>query len=396
MPYASNVPIREKTHSGVFPAGAGENAARGIDMKNSRTDFVYRYAMNFIEERRFSNESKMPSENALSLRLSVSRDTVRAAYERLTAEGYLVRVQGSGTYIRKDKAVEFSRTEGRTGGRIGLILQGKTISPSEAMIDGIKSVFERSHKKLFVYLTDNRFFNERKFLQTLDERSFDGLIVDGVKSGMIEANLDCYRRLWERKKCVIFYNNYYRDLHFPRVTVNNSLASRYLVNELIRAGHRRVIGIFLYDNVQSTQKFQGMLDALRSHGAEFTDDQVLWLSSDEVNTKKAMHDIASFIRRSRGYTALVCVNERICRIAVNIIREMGMRIPDDLSLVCYDFAGTDYENTGITCTLHRGRDLGVHLASQLSSMIRDESIDENKYSYVMSPILYRGNSIRGL
>ena len=46
--------------------------------------------------------------------------------------------------------------------------------------------------------------------------------------------------------------------------------------------------------------------------------------------------------------------------------------------------------------LHRGRDLSVHLISQLSSMIRDESIDENKYSYVMSPILYRGNSIRGL
>ena len=45
----------------------------------------------------------IPSERQLSADLGVSRLTLRAALDELAQEGYLVRRQGSGTYVQRPK-----------------------------------------------------------------------------------------------------------------------------------------------------------------------------------------------------------------------------------------------------------------------------------------------------
>ena len=48
-----------------------------------KSETVYLWVRAYIEENRFSSNSKIPSENALCRRLSVSRETVRRALDRL-------------------------------------------------------------------------------------------------------------------------------------------------------------------------------------------------------------------------------------------------------------------------------------------------------------------------
>src|ERR1700746_647394 len=47
--------------------------------------------------------ASIPSERQLSVNLSVSRLTVRAALEELVREGYLVRRRGAGTFVAEPK-----------------------------------------------------------------------------------------------------------------------------------------------------------------------------------------------------------------------------------------------------------------------------------------------------
>jgi GntR family transcriptional regulator / MocR family aminotransferase len=56
---------------------------------------------------------KLPSTRELSQRLSVSRNTVLAAYEQLTSEGYLKGSHGSGTYVACELPEPFLKTETR-------------------------------------------------------------------------------------------------------------------------------------------------------------------------------------------------------------------------------------------------------------------------------------------
>jgi len=58
-------------------------------------------------------------------------------------------------------------------------------------------------------------------------------------------------------------------LPFPNlssVTADDTQAARMAVNRLIQAGHRRIAGIFIYDNYQSVEKFQGMAETMRKYG----------------------------------------------------------------------------------------------------------------------------------
>lgn len=81
---------------------------------DGKAKMVYLWVLAYIEENKFSNNSKIPSENALSRRLEVSRETVRRALDRLVQEDLLRRVKGSGTYINKEAAL--SREPGGSGG----------------------------------------------------------------------------------------------------------------------------------------------------------------------------------------------------------------------------------------------------------------------------------------
>ena len=48
----------------------------------------------------------IPSERQLSADLGVSRLTLRAALDELAQEGYLVRRQGSGTYVQRPRGTD--------------------------------------------------------------------------------------------------------------------------------------------------------------------------------------------------------------------------------------------------------------------------------------------------
>lgn len=77
-----------------------DNEARG-----SRTDEVHRFLTAAIERGDYATGSQLPSENALALRLEVSRPVVREAVSRLAAEGLVQVERGRGTFVRERKVV---------------------------------------------------------------------------------------------------------------------------------------------------------------------------------------------------------------------------------------------------------------------------------------------------
>ena len=216
-------------------------------VSDRKSEQVYRWLLAYIDENKFSGNQKLPSENALCRRLNVSRETVRVAMDQLVQEGLIYRVKGSGTYFNKDQALSRELSDKNAKWKIGLILQGQDPNANSKLIDGIRSVLAEQRVDLHIFLTDNKFSNERRCLQTVVHQNFQGFIVDGVKASIMSPNLDCYQELYRRRIPVIFYNNYYKNLRYPRVIVNDMECAEKLVGRLIQAGHKRIAGIFVYD-----------------------------------------------------------------------------------------------------------------------------------------------------
>lgn len=354
---------------------------------------VYRWLLAYIDENKFSGNQRLPSENALCHRLNVSRETVRVAMGQLISEGLIYRVKGSGTFFYKDQAISRELSDDQAHWKIGLILQGQDPKANSVLMDGIRSVLSQHRVDLHVFLTDNKFCNERRCLQTVVHQNFQGFIVDGVKASIMNPNLDCYKELYRRRIPVIFYNNYYKDLRYPRVIVNDMVCAQELVGRLIRAGHRRIAGIFIYDNYQSVEKFQGMAQTMRNHGVEMKDHYIKWCISDEAHNAQYARSIEKFLRNLPKCTAIVCCNYMIYCLVRQALDKMGKTIPEDYSVVCFDYSSEDPAVEGVTCSITPSYEMGVELGLRLMRMIAHKDCDDRGYSYVMMPKIYEGCSI---
>lgn len=356
---------------------------------------VYRWIISYIDENRFTENLKLPSEYAICMKFGVSRETVRAALEPLLREGIIYRVQGSGTYVNKESVLGW---DGETGSKkvsmkIGLILQGQDIHANDQLICGVKQILREDMVDLRVFLTDNKFSNERRCLQTVMHQNFSGFIVDGVKASLLNPNLDCYKELHRRGIPIIFYNNYYKNLKFPRVIVNDVLCADKLITYLIQSGHRDIAGIFLCDNYQSVEKFQGTVEAMHRHGIDFQDDAFKLCLSCDLNDPAFHKTVEKFIRSILKYKAIVCCNYMIYQIVRTVLEKMYKQIPEEYSLVCFDYSGGKLENEKIICSIHQGEELGKQAAKRLLNMIQDKTCDDRGYSFVLRPKICIGESL---
>ena len=354
---------------------------------------VYQFLLAYIDENKFSGNLKLPSENALCRRLDVSRDTVRCAMTQLQSEGMIYRLQGSGTYFNKDMALSRELDSGSAKIKIGLILQGQDTDANSQLINGVKSVISSSDVDLRIFFTDNRFANERRCLQTVVHQNFQGFIIDGVKASIMNPNEDCYEHIYRRRIPIIFYNNYYKSMRYPKVIVNDFLCAERLVNILIRAGHRHIAGIFVYDNYQGVEKFQGMYATMMKNGLEFRDDYVKWAISSEAHSEGFARSIAHFLKGLPKCTAIVCCNYMIYRTVCQVLEQCGKRIPEDYSVVCFDYTSDAWEKEGITCSIHQGFQIGCQVGTRLMQMIKRHDCEDHGYSLALPPLIYTGNSV---
>ena len=89
--------------------------------------FLYREIYQAIREQIASGElgpeDKLPTEDELARRYSVSKITVKKALEMLKDDGLILRVQGRGTFVRKIEPVESARETPPRSRLIGLVLE---------------------------------------------------------------------------------------------------------------------------------------------------------------------------------------------------------------------------------------------------------------------------------
>lgn len=86
----------------------------------------------------------------------------------------------------------------------------------------------------------------------------------------------------------------------------------------------------------------------------------------------------------------------IYKLVRQVLNHKGKHVPEDYSLVCFDYSGQDWAAEGITCSVHQGYTIGSKVASQLLKMIHRRDHEQYDYSLVLQPTIYVGAPIRNL
>lgn len=314
-----------------------------------------------IREGRFPKT--LPTEQALCAQFQVSRQTVRQALSLLEAERLIDRRQGSGSHVREQKEPEIGR-------RLSIAVVTTYISDYifPSILREIESVCSENNSAPLLFATQNRFDNERKILLTLlGMEQLDGVLVEGTQTGLPNPNIKLYQKLLDRGVPLVFMHGNYEQLPDTlSVLDDNAAGGRMLVDYLYGKGHRKIGGIFKYDDIQGRQRFMGYLDAMQELGLPVEDRNILWYSTDQK--ERFMRDgipesWADGLLSS--CSAVVCYNDEIAARVISYLGKKGFAVPGDVAVVSFD--NSQYSEMSlprITSLSHRQYNVG-RLAAEL-------------------------------
>lgn len=320
-----------------------------------------------IKENAIQPGSKIPSENKLSSMFDISRHTVRRAISELENEGWLAASQGKGTFVRGNR-----KKRNRPSHIIGIVTTYLDDYIFPSIIRGMDEVLGPNGYSMVLGCTGNRFEKEKACLDNLLQRNIDGIIVETTKSALANPNIENFQ---EFNKCgipIVFIHGKYEGVDASVVLEDDEEAGFMAASHLLQLGHRKVGGLFKMDDYQGHARYQGFLKAHIQYGVPFCDNRVLWFDTKDLHykLKKPPNELIDNFLDS--LTSIVCYNDQVCLKLIDIVREKGTHIPDELSLVSFDDSELAVASeVKLTTVAHPKELLGKEAAYMMLKMISE-------------------------
>lgn len=341
-----------------------------MEDKRLKYQELIKYLNNLIETDKLHPGDKLPSENYLAKMFQISRQTVRHAIGIMEEDGKVDRIRGSGTYVRDPKALISEKRN-----RIAVVTTYVDSYIFPKTIQGIEKVLFEEGYSVQIAFTNNTVERERSVLEDIISREdVAGVIVEGTKSGLPNPNIGLYKKLQEKRIPILFINTFYPEIAAPHVSLNDEEAAKLAVKYLLKKGHTQIGMIMKLDDGQGRLRYLGYVKAMEEAGLPISDSRMVWIDTDDFKQLSLCMD--KILARIANCTAILCYNDMVAFQLVNLLKERGLRIPEQLSLVGIDDSDLARMcEPPITSLPHPKEKLGAKAAENLLELIKNHKYD---------------------
>ncbi|MBI4927334.1 MAG: LacI family DNA-binding transcriptional regulator [Anaerolineae bacterium] len=153
------------------------------------------------------------------------------------------------------------------------------------------------------------------------------------------------------------------------VLVDQQHGTRLAVEHLLELGHRKIAAIngsvdHYYD---ARLRRATLLEVLEEHNLKLVAEE-----TGNFSIQSGFDAARRLLEKDPGFTALFCANDEMALGAIRAIKDCGLRVPEDISVVGFDdqyFAG--YCDPPLTTIRQDFEALGAHSFQQLLSLLKD-------------------------
>jgi DNA-binding LacI/PurR family transcriptional regulator len=211
---------------------------------------------------------------------------------------------------------------------IGYIVDNLSWSYFSELAECVQAVTEEYDYHSYVYSSLKNPENERKGIESFFARGVEGLLISAMEA---EENMPIYRDLAERNFPVVFLNDI-PGLEADAVITDNFLGTTKAIEHLKLLGHRKIMFVGPKEDTSfKVQRLTAYRHALRQN--ENLDDLVWCEEDDPLCGYRA---VKSGLFSSTRPSAIFAHNDIIALGVYRGLNEIGLKIPDDVSIVGYD------------------------------------------------------------
>ena len=253
------------------------------------------------------------------------------------------------------------------------------------MLSGIENECRAAGKHVIIAAGHSEAESEKDGIEFLISRNCDALILH------VEAVSDDYLiKLAGGKLPIVLINRYIAKLADNCISLDNELGGYLATQQLLQQGHTQLAYIAgPMWKTDARDRYHGHQRALAEY--QLTADPALFFEGDfrETGGSKGLE---SLLKTSKTFSALVCANDEMASGAITAARELGLNIPQQLSVMGYDNVNFAYYTYPKLSTI----DYPISAMGQMAArwVLREVyQYDGNEVQQVFEPALISRDSV---
>ncbi|WP_238900387.1 LacI family DNA-binding transcriptional regulator [Clostridium sp. YIM B02500] len=262
------------------------------------------------------------------------------------------------------------------------------------IVRAVEDVCQKKGIQVLICNTDDNPEKEKYCVDSMISRQVDGLIVFPTRH-----NIELYQNIVSRNYPLVLIDRRIKEINASTVVLDNLLASKKAVDLLVENGHKK-IGILSFpvqNNSISNRvdRIKGYRNALRSHGISVNKN---FIKSGPLDKISGM--IQSLLNGKDKPTAVIASNDMILEKLLIYVKENGISIPDELSVIGIDDVSfASFYQPSITTIAQPAYDMGKECAKLLFDQIEYNNgnlTSNNICNIKFEPILLERESVSDL
>jgi DNA-binding LacI/PurR family transcriptional regulator len=258
-----------------------------------------------------------------------------------------------------------------------------------SVISGIDETAMEAGYNVMFFQSNESYEREIRNVQSLIDSRVDGVLISVAKGSKKYGHL---RQLQENNIPMVFFDRACDDISADRVVVDDFEGAFNAVDYLIHTGCRRIAHFTGPSHLQIMYlRKRGYISALEKNGLSVDDSLIVNCDNYEcaLNVTKQVMDLP------HPPDAIFTVNDETAVGTLNALKRMGLRVPEDISLVGFtDGLVSTVTDPLLTTVSQHGIDIGRKAASILIKRIQEENDSFKPITEVVKTDLVIRNSTR--
>ena len=253
---------------------------------------------------------------------------------------------------------------------VGLIMPDIAYPFAIEVMKGVNRAIAESEFDLLVYTTGDvrksgRASHEKKYVSLLTNSISDGVIIVAPVAG--EFNIDAP---------IVSIDPLASNPNYPAVHATNYQGAMDAMNYLIGLGHKRIGFISGRAELESSnRRMKGYRETLGKAGIPIDENLI---ASGDYTTATGISGARQLLALENAPSAIFASNDQMAMGVYQVAEEIGLRIPDDLSVVGFDNI-TESKYMGLTTVDQFISEMGFVATQMLIKLINGLPLDDQTY-----------------
>jgi LacI family transcriptional regulator len=278
---------------------------------------------------------QLPGEYALVTELNISRSTIQRAWQTALDENLIYRIPAKGTFVAELPSAA------TTPKIIGCIVPEFRYSFDGSLFGGAEEILRAKGYRLLFAQSERRISEENRLIRSMCEEGAAGILLWPAS----EITRDRYVYDPECSIPMVLLDRPVLGVELPCVTSQNYDGARQAMQHLLSLGHHRIAFAAWppLDLLPVAERGRAYRDAMESAGLIPLPFITLGEPVEAVNYRRYVQEahedvaiLADVLRQPDRPTAIFAMNDIVATLVLRAVGEIGLKVPDDLSLVGFD------------------------------------------------------------